>query len=57
MTACPDCPMCGHPPRFIMSSQGFCGTDDCLVMAWNINRTRAENIAHANEVTSNGDDE
>ena len=42
--------MCGHPPRFIMSEQGFCGTDGCLVLSWNVNRTAAENMAGANKI-------
>jgi hypothetical protein len=57
MSPCPDCPECGHPPRFIIGVQAFCGTEGCIALSWNVNRTRAENVAHANEITiENGDD-
>lgn len=45
--ACPDCPLCGHPPAFILRGcvQAFCGNDDCKAMCWNPSCTQAENLA------------
>ena len=50
--ACPDCPLCGHPPAFILAGavQAFCSTVECRVMCWNPSKTRAENLASPWEV-------
>ncbi len=48
---CPDCPICGHPPFFVLHGcvQAFCGNEDCAVMCWNPSRTQAENLADVTE--------
>ena len=53
--ACPDCPLCGHPPAFVLhgNQQAFCGTLDCAAMCWNPSRTAAEN--RADHGTGEGD--
>lgn len=40
----PQCPGCGHPPRFLLDDgrQAFCGSDDCHVIMWNPTKTLAE---------------
>lgn len=48
---CPDCPMCGHPPKVRLGvTQAFCGNDDCRCMVWNPAITQALNLADINEV-------
>jgi hypothetical protein len=51
--ACPDCPLCGHPPGLVLVGdvQAFCGNDACRVMCWNPSRTRAENLDDIGECT------
>ncbi len=54
MDACPNCPLCGHPPAFVLvgNVQAFCGNDDCEAMCWNPSLTAAENRRHAVRVES-----
>jgi hypothetical protein len=47
----PDCPACGHPPKFLVgTTQAFCGNDECNWLAWNPQLTPAENLADAHSV-------
>lgn len=43
---CPNCPLCGHPPEFILAGavQAFCGFDGCEVMCWNPSETLDVNL-------------
>jgi hypothetical protein len=45
LLACPDCPLCGHPPEFILTGnvQAFCSNAAREAMCWNPSRTAAEN--------------
>lgn len=42
----PDCPLCGHPPAFVLAGevQAFCGNETCEAMCWNPSETAAENL-------------
>lgn len=46
----PDCPVCGHPPAFLLGNQAFCGNDDCTCLSWNPTITPAENLAGASKI-------
>ncbi len=47
----PDCPLCGHPPMFVVGGrQAFCGNDDCRALGWDMDATPAENRANAGEI-------
>lgn len=47
----PDCPLCGHPPMFVVGgSQAFCGNDNCRCLNWDMSKTPAENMADVGEV-------
>jgi hypothetical protein len=52
--ASPDCPVCGHPPAFVLvgAVQAFCANDACHVICWNPSLTPAENLADRGEVES-----
>lgn len=45
--ACPDCPLCGHPPAFVLVGgvQAFCRNDECGCVCWNPSLTQRENLA------------
>lgn len=47
----PDCPVCGHPPKFMFSSvQAFCGNDECNGFTWNPSETPAHQRAHQHHI-------
>lgn len=50
----PDCPYCGHPPFMVLSSQAFCGTEDCPCVMWNPDLTPAQNLVNVTEVDLSG---
>lgn len=37
----PDCPTCGHPPKFKTMLPYFCSTEDCAVVSWDPTMTLA----------------
>ena len=44
----PDCPLCSHPPKFIVGiTQAFCGNDACSLLCWDPTLTLDENLLHA----------
>ncbi len=47
----PDCPLCGHPPEFLLNWMAFCGNQDCDALSWNLTITPAQNLANVNEIT------
>jgi hypothetical protein len=55
--ACPDCPVCGHPPAFVLDGgqQAFCGNDACVALMWNPSKSRADNVRDAGTIDL-GDD-
>lgn len=56
--ACPDCPFCGNPPKMSLGASGFCGTEGCDVLSWNLTITHAENMASLHKADPwNGHDE
>lgn len=46
LLACPACPVCGHPPAFVLAGavQAFCTNDDCEIVLWNPSETQAVNL-------------
>lgn len=57
--ACPDCPLCGHPPRFVLVGgvQAFCANDACEAMCWNPSLTAADNRRDAGITEWSSDDD
>jgi len=54
--ACPDCPVCGHPPAFVVgATQAFCDNDDCTALMWNPSKSRADNMRDAGTIDLSGD--
>lgn len=51
--ACPDCPLCGHPPAFVLVGdvQAWCGNGACEAWTWNPSKTQAENVADIGRVS------
>jgi hypothetical protein len=48
---CPDCPLCGQPPRFAIGpTQAFCGNDDCTLILWDPSLSLDENLLDAGMV-------
>jgi hypothetical protein len=47
----PNCPLCGHPPRFNFGDQAFCGNDEgCTLILWNPLASLDENLLDAGVV-------
>lgn len=57
---CPDCPVCGHPPAFVLvgAVQAFCGNGACAALMWNPSKTQADNLRDAGtiDLTDGGDE-
>lgn len=52
VVACPDCPICGHPPHMMLTDQAFCSNDDCRALMWNPSITPAENMKSIQQLES-----
>jgi len=53
-SACPDCPVCGHPPLMALGETAFCGNERCAALSWSLDRTPAENLRHFKPVDLSG---
>lgn len=54
---CPNCPLCGHPPEFVLAGavQAFCGNDACDLILWNPSETLDDNLTNAGRATTRSD--